>query len=191
MNDVPKIARYIFLDIETTGLDVGVDEIIEIAWVPDEGTPYSAFVEHQRIPNEWVLKKTDYTTRILGAKREWKPAVLVLKELSQACKNLCVDRNFVRQADVYLVGANPAFDDRFLRAAYRIFDAEPPYHYHLIDVEAMAMQEFGWPAPRRIKDLRATLGIEGENPAPHTALGDAMEAKVIFEALRARKVVPA
>ncbi|MDB5095561.1 MAG: hypothetical protein JWO85_3662, partial [Candidatus Eremiobacteraeota bacterium] len=52
--------------------------------------------------------------------------------------------------------------------------------------EAMAMGALGHPQPCSLKDLRAALGIAGENEAPHTALADAREVKLIWDALRER-----
>jgi hypothetical protein len=64
---------------------------------------------------------------------------------------------------------------------------ELPYNHHLIDIEALVMGALGHDAPCSLKDLRIALGLEGENPAPHTALSDAREVKIIFDALRARR----
>lgn len=169
--------KFIFLDLETTGLEAGVDQITEAAWILPDGTERQFLVEHTRLPNKWVLKNTDYLTRIAPAFKNGLNSVLWVLETD--CMNL------VKENDpVYIVGACPAFDDRFLRAAYG--NKGVPYHYHVIDVEAMAFGALGLPDMPSLKHLREALGIPGENEAAHTALADAREVKLIFDALRAR-----
>jgi hypothetical protein len=53
------------------------------------------------------------------------------------------------------------------------------------------MQAFALDRPPRLKDQRALLGIEGQREAKHAALADACETRLIFNALRARRPVPA
>lgn len=167
--------RYLFCDIETTGLVAGVDEPTEIAWILDDGTERHFIVEHRRLPNDWVLRETDYLQRIALAPKT------ALADVLAALRADCAD-------ETYLVGACPAFDDRFLRLAFAaIGHTEPPYSYHVIDVEAVAMGALGHDKPCSLKDLRAALGIAGENPAAHTALSDAREVKLIWDALRRRR----
>jgi hypothetical protein len=181
-------ARHLFLDLETTGLISGNDQITEAAWIADDGTSSQFFVAHTRTPHEWVLTKTDYLTRIAPAPKTSLRDVLEILTADVA-------RLAGHGGDpVYLVGACPAFDDRFLRHAYRTAfqdPREPPYNYHVIDVEAVALGALGHAAPLSLRDLRAALGIAGANAAAHTALADAAEVKLIWDALRARHRGPA
>jgi DNA polymerase III alpha subunit (gram-positive type) len=175
--------RFVFLDMETTGLEAGVDQITEVAWITDDGKERCHLVNHTRLPGEWVLKNTDYLTRIATAHKE--DLYQVLGWLQNDCEILRQQNamNFGGdKGNVYLVGACPAFDDRFLRIAYG--DRGVPYHYHVLDVEAMALGRFPLSEPCSLKDLRGLLGIPGENEAAHTALADAREVKLIFEAMR-------
>lgn len=175
------LPNYLFLDIETTGTDSRVDQITEIAYISSGGLERSWFIEHDRLPDEWVLTNTDYLTRILPAKKT---------RLRDALANLA---RIAYDAGLkpHLVGANPSFDDRFLRVGFSEhastfgghgLDADPPWNYHLIDIEAMAMQKFHLPEPPKLKNCRTLLGIEEWDTA-HTALGDARNTKRVFEAL--------
>lgn len=91
----------------------------------------------------------------------------------------------------HLVGAVPSFDDERLRKLLARWGYAPAWHYHLIDVEAMAVgwlhgryRDERWPAPDddkaclslpwRSDDLSRACGVEPPSEDErHTALGDA------------------
>lgn len=168
-------ARYLFLDLETTGLDSETDEITEAAWIDPWKHESEYLVRHTKIPSDWVIQHTDYVERILKGHFKVAPEMI-----AHQIKNACA----FYQGTTYLVGANPAFDDRFLRKCFAKANIrEVPYHYHLIDVEALVMGKLGLAEPPKLSECRGLLGILGANDAPHTALADAREAKLIFEYL--------
>ena len=92
----------------------------------------------------------------------------------------------------HLVGAVPNFDAEVLAALLRDNGLTPSFHYHLIDVEALAV---GWVCawdrgdgrpgirpPWGSDDLSSALGVP--LPAPdkrHTALGDAEWALAMYD----------
>lgn len=98
----------------------------------------------------------------------------------------------------HIVGAVPNFDTEVLTAAFARAGIAPSWHYHLIDVEALAVGHLArWcmtdgertdlPAlPWNSDDLSRMLGVE---PAPpelrHTAAGDADWAMRLFDAATA------
>lgn len=164
-------AEMIFADLETTGLDSERDDITEIAWVTQRGQRAQFYVAYIGFPSLWSARNT-------AAMKERVSAVSLHYALGRFFE-ACLELSEGGTRDVHLVGACPAFDDRFLRKHFR----ELPYHYHVIDVEAMAMGALGWTSPRSLKELRGALGIEGENESAHDALADAMEAKLIYDAI--------
>jgi DNA polymerase III epsilon subunit-like protein len=104
----------------------------------------------------------------------------------------------------HLAGAVVSFDEERLRRMFEREGFEHPWHYHLIDVETLAIGYLnGWAKglrsegyhgervpsvaatlPWKSDDLTAALGID---PVPdderHTALGDARWAMRIYEAV--------
>lgn len=176
-------ARFIFLDLETTGLDSRYDQITEAAWITEMDIARHFIVKHDRLPHDWVLENTDYLTRIAPAKNKvllGEVCMQLVRTVSEL-KHAALVEDGDQHASVHVVGACPAFDDRFLRKS---FQGNVPYHYHVIDIEAMAMGALGHREPFSLKELRGALGIPGENPAAHTALADAREVKIIWDALR-------
>src|SRR5574338_1576276 len=97
----------------------------------------------------------------------------------------------------HLVGAVPNFDAEVLANLLRAEGLTPAWHYHLIDVEAMAV---GWLAgrgtglsspqdhvmqpPWKSDDLARACGVEPpSDDERHTALGDARWAMRLYDAL--------
>lgn len=171
---------YLFLDIETTGLDESVDEITEIAYIlagPSipKTVSYQAILQHTSFPTAWVLENTDYLQRILRApKTPLSSALLNLHGDLQRASSFC--------GKVYLVGANPSFDDRFLRAAARKENIVLGYHHRLIDVEVLVMGRINLTEPPSLSRC-STLLQSARNDTPHTAMADVEEARRVFRAV--------
>ncbi|GAC1547099.1 MAG: hypothetical protein NVS2B17_31040 [Candidatus Velthaea sp.] len=177
----------VFVDLETTGLDHERDAITEMAWVydHDEEDGITVTVEEHRyarydgFPSLWSAAHTDALDPApLSPSRGRRCARQPIEEILTAFFSQMLTLSRAGTRPIYLAGACPAFDDRFLRKHFR----EVPYHYHVIDVEAQAMGVLGLPVPQSLGKLRAALGIAGENEHPHNALADALEARVIYEA---------
>lgn len=177
----------LFLDIETTGRNEEVDEITEMAWIRDDGAERQFFVEHTRLPNQWVLDNTDYVRRILPAKKI--PLASALHFLHMDCGGYRNDGQAV-----HLVGAAPTFDDRFIRKAYHRAGpivnnytgqrfTEPAYHYHVIDIEVLVMGWWGMDVPPHLREIRKKIKLPGEFEAQHTAIVDAREVKLIWDTI--------
>lgn len=96
----------------------------------------------------------------------------------------------------HLVGAVPSFDAIRLERLLRKWYAAPAWHYHLIDVETLAV---GWlsrgftgkppteiPLPWSSRDLSRLVGVNPDNYPQHTALGDARWALDIWRTIMER-----
>ena len=172
------MSTLVALDTETTGLDPTTEDVFEVAIVdierPEDGQWVWRFEPRPEVVaamHPKALAVNRYHERIAEPGWRWAPA-----------SSLEVIYNALDGA--HIVGAVPDFDTRHLTSLYRRFGMEPPrWHYHLIDVEAMAvgwLHGIGHPAmqhlalPWRSDDLSRACGVEP--PAEHerhTALGDA------------------
>lgn len=202
-----------FVDCETTGLDPDRNPVWEIAvivdgvehcwtqviplkpivgkpdypvWTPrganngfgiriiEDGEPVPMFGHYV---SRWVLENTgikdryDHQTALWASESIEKFAALV--------------------GGRHIVGAVPSFDEERLRRQYRDrgheLETQFPWHYHLIDVEALMV---GWllsrghivDLPWKSDDLSRKFGIEPPSGDDrHSALGDARWAKAIHE----------
>jgi hypothetical protein len=89
----------------------------------------------------------------------------------------------------HLVGAVPNFDAEVFDRLLRAHGLAPSWHYHLIDVEALAV---GWlrakgaeiALPWKSDDLMEAIGVPATPEEDrHTALGDAMWARSAYDAV--------
>ena len=186
-----------FVDTETTGLDPELNPIWEIAVIlpdgPDEGehcwqvrVPPLAIVPDGEPPadrsvayiSQWVLDNTGFGSRY-NATEALEPARAAW-QATQLLKGR------------HIVGAVPSFDEERLRRMVDEHLGRPdryPWHYHLIDVEAMAVGFLGASGvavslPWKSDDLSLALGVEPPSGDDrHTALADARWARVLYEAV--------
>lgn len=210
----------IFLDCETTGLDPARHEIWEVAAiVRDDATGtrtehvWQLPVDlgradvialnigrfHERRWGEWQTyhPQTGTETRqeFLGkAPSTWDP-----REMDVWCDE------FMRLTwGAHLVGAVVSFDADRLDRLLRLYGACPGWHYHLIDVEALAVGFLaGWDSRARKDDdsilgdgrsldgtlpwdsslVSQSVGVHPDQFDKHTALGDARWAEALYDAV--------
>jgi len=110
----------------------------------------------------------------------------------------------------HLVGAVPSFDAAFLEPFLRRHGQAACWHYHLIDVEALAVGylagrwtqaradgmaaeagPFVVPMPWDSDALSSAIGIAVSDEDKHTALGDARWAKAMYDAVLGAEEVTA
>lgn len=179
----------VFLDTETTGLALD-DDIWEVAAIrrdPDgRETEHHLFIRHDqdkcdRLPDSF---KADHLRR-WDFERSVDPgdAAAYLDPL-------------LSDGRPHVVGAVPNFDTERLALLLRAHGFEPGWHYHLIDVETLAV---GWLLGQTIGErnvglavpaaglpwdsdaLSKAVGIAPPVVTRHTAMGDAQWARAIFD----------
>ena len=124
------------------------------------------------------------------------------KSYTRAEADVMADVEFVTRG-AHLVGAVPNFDADVLAARMRENGICPSWHYHLIDVENLAVGYLGGSTafgqspsggkrqeirdliapPWKSDDLSAALGVTVSEEDRHTALGDARWAMRIYDAV--------
>ena len=186
-----------FIDTETTGLDPHLCPVWEVAVIVDD-------VEHL-----WQVRVPTLTFRGKGLPAPTQPYLDAFADdvchfterydRETALTPLDSVERFASLVDGrHLVGAVVSFDEERLRALHRQYLPAVdfyPWHYHLIDVEALAVGYLSCGSkeyhdveapglPWHSDDLSRALGIDPPSDADrHTALADARWAKAIYEAV--------
>jgi len=172
-------APIIFVDIESTGLDLDRHEVWDIALIEADGT------EH-----EWHVKPRDLSeaspdalriTRYYERAATWYRGSAGGWEEEEIVASLVV----LLTAGKHLVGAVPSFDAAFLTKFLRRRGYVPAWHYHLVDVEALVAGRLRLEPPWDTKELARLIGVDSGLPEyeKHTAIGDARWAKAMYEAV--------
>lgn len=193
-----------FIDVETDGLHPGkrVWEVAMIRREPDrtaDGTPVESS-HHFFVGID--LRNSDLHGLQVGGFWDRHPSGRKLsgKEPSPTdlrgvtCKHDAAKEIMRVTFGTHLVGVNPAFDADTLTGLLRSEGYLPAWHYHVLDVSAMAM---GWlnadastyregpvAPPWKSDELAAACGVEpAADSDRHTALGDARWAMRWYDAL--------
>jgi hypothetical protein len=176
------VSRIVALDTETTGLDPDTERVFEVAAIDlDTDREYVWRFQPPPLVVEAMHPKAAEVNRFheRTAAPDWR---------WDDAGGLVDLAHLVTGA--HLLGAVPDFDARHLTAMYRRLDLPVPrWHYHLVDVEAVAvgwLHGLAWDAststqgrldidlPWRSDDLSRACGVEPPSDEErHTALGDA------------------
>lgn len=190
-----------FVDTETTGLDPDLHEIWEVGLIVDRGVDNNGWEEHR-----WFLPvdlgRADPVALRIGQFHERYPDTAVTGYtglISFAAEFAELTRG------AHLVGAVVSFDAERLSKLLKANGSCPEWHYHLIDVEALAvgyvegLRRWSYsegmavptnfpdslrhetPLPWKSEDLSRAVGVDPNEFEKHTALGDARWAKAMYE----------
>jgi DNA polymerase III epsilon subunit-like protein len=161
-----------FVDVETTGLDVHRDGIIEVGWVCWQGNNEverggSLVRNHRPLPDAVAQ-----LTGIEAAELRQAPPLAVVMAMIVDVMARCT------QIGAYAA----AFDRGFLEAAARRSRIPLPVRPWL-DVLALARQQRPGLQRHRLIDVAAALGVQAEGPL-HRATADASLCAHVWSSLR-------
>lgn len=185
------MTRLVFLDTEATGLAL-TDDIWEIAAIVREpGQPdveCHSFVRHS-------LAKAALLPEAFRADHDAR------YDANSAITSLAASQwvDALTMGRAHIVGGVPNFDTERLALMMRWHGIEPGWHYHLLDVENLAV---GWihgrygtrddaarqavALPWSSDDLSRACGVEPPGAGQrHTAMGDARWARDLYDAITA------
>ena len=156
------MTNLVFLDLETTGLDMFKHSIWEAAWAVEDGEIKSGFLYHDlKNADPYALEINGYHSRITPEHDDWHANE---ESLYNDLKGSTI------------VAANPAFDAGMLQYRWR----EQPWHYRLLDIEAYAMPVLGLTRPRGIAYIAERLEVVAPD---HTAYNDVYTLRQCFDIL--------
>lgn len=179
--------KLVYIDTETTGLDPDRHEIWEVAAIiVDDDNPINPTnVKEHTWQLHVDISKADLIALNIGK----------FHERRQVDSNLIHPHWFSKEFmpltwGATIVGAIPSFDCQRIEKLIRQWGCIAGWHYHLIDVEALAIGYLqGLPIsystpkielPVKSDWIMEQLGIEVDQEAKHTALGDARVCREVF-----------
>lgn len=173
----------VFMDTETLGLhpEAPVWEFAAIRRAEDgTETEFHCFIDHYPLP--WIDSlpeefANDYRARYspVRALRQWD-AVRVIEKATEGA---------------HVIGAVPNFDtERLQRMRLRVgvITEREPWHYHLIDVENLAVGFLAGKGelmapPWKSDALSSAIGVDPTQFERHTAMGDVLWVRAQYDAV--------
>lgn len=173
-----KYTKFVALDIETTGLDLNIHEIIEIGCVFFSFNTKKELFEVEetfeiKIQPEHIERANPVSLKVNGYKEHlWQDALSpqkAFKKISQKIKGRT------------MVGHNAGFDFYFLDQAFKKHGIQNTLHYHVLDTLSMAYVTLHDNVDATRLSLQYLCDFYGiENKKAHTALADARATYELF-----------
>jgi DNA polymerase III epsilon subunit-like protein len=211
------MTKLCFIDTETTGLDPDRHAIWEVALITPDGAEHVwQFPVDEMAADPFALNIGRYWERRWGTPKEVDvlDAIYHAHDARSRRKNFPGEGRAIRPSEewahrfrdltagCHLAGAVVSFDEERLRRLLHSLGVLHRWHYHLVDVEALAVGYLhGLHArgrggvtdaiangdvpslPWKSDDLSAALGVTISDEDRHTALGDAKWARAIYDAV--------
>jgi DNA polymerase III epsilon subunit-like protein len=161
-------------DIETTGLDAAVHEIIELAvLVVDQKSLKVRGQYHTRVKPVRIRTAAAKALEVVGYDpAAWRSAVDLETALAVYSQ---------KAADGIFVSYNVFLAYSFLDAGFKTTGIEDPTDYHRLDIFSLAWSRLG-PGPANLDSICKRLGITPE-PKPHHAMDGALKQLEVLKAL--------
>ena len=181
----------IFIDVETTGLNVEINEVIELAAVQ----VHARTLEEQRrlvlkIKPENIATATEEALSINGySEAAWKSA-LSAREASEAflaMLNAATTEKHERRFGPTLCGHNVLFDLSFIKATFARVGLEYPSHCeYILDSASMAWPLYGAGLVEKLSLDAVCEGLGIVRERSHRALDDAIASLEVVRAMVGR-----
>jgi DNA polymerase III epsilon subunit-like protein len=178
------MARLVFVDTETTGLDPVDHTIWEVAAIVREDHTADPIhdVEHvfqlQLTERDLALADPEALKINQFHERRLETGLWSLEKFAEVFSYLTLD--------AHLVGANVSFDAERLRMILNFAEVPIGWSYHLVDTESIVL---GYQMARAVKpqfpfrgaDLVRQVGLDPTAYPAHTAVGDARMVRDVFD----------
>jgi DNA polymerase-3 subunit epsilon len=161
---------FLYLDLETTGLDPFIHEIVEASWALNDDEPRTIVLPHTLdMADPDALRINRYYERGLNDITKWANED-DLDELVAALE------------DAHIAGSNPGFDVSFLSAS-----GYHGWYYRLMDVPLWVAGKLEWEESRGLAKTAQYFRDSGYDvPEPdHSAGGDVLTTRAIHKIARA------
>lgn len=182
------MTRVIALDTETTGLDVRYESVWEIAvhdvhtgeeksWTIEPAENVVAEMHPRAAEVNKYFERTNAPGWEWDVRHDWLDVVGARRVYIELAEWL---------DGSHIVGAVPNFDTEFLTKRYQSLEIPVPrWHYHLIDVEALAIgflaaRGYNLPLPWDSDNISSRCGVTAPTDERHEALADARWAADIY-----------
>jgi DNA polymerase III epsilon subunit family exonuclease len=171
-----KKHNFAFLDIETTGLNFSVNEIIEIGCVV--ANPELEVIEEfeLKIKPEDISKADPVALKINHYdEKDWVAALSLEKALNIFSKKV---------KDCIMVGHNVSFDAGFLEYAFNKTEIKNSMHYHKLDTVSIAWAKLhNDPNLEHLSLHEMCVRFDIKNERAHSALPDARATFELYKKL--------
>ena len=186
--------RLIFLDTETTGLDIDKHEVWEVAAIEREWDGTTLKIND--VEHHWFLhiNEADADPIALDIGRYWERhpnAIYRLQGGRRTGLEVSSERVFCNEFHKLthksiIVGAVPDFDAYRLARLLRNNGTIPTWDYHLVCCEVLAAGHLKMEPPWKSDAMFEKLGIDKTKYERHTAMGDARMVRDVYDTVMGR-----